>query len=219
MRQLLGGQGGQTGPQTRAELEALSLQRTELRDQMRELGRRRNQIDEQSHVARDPATARELQVRLKEIDSRTARIEGQIAVLDDRIADAVGRGVGVDVGPPGVPTISIPPINIPPFGPPGIDTGFLAGAMAAEALAFVLLGFALFQFGFRRMRAQFRRDVADQTVRLEQLQQAMDVIGVEVERISEGQRYVAKVLADGPQALGAGMAMPVGTRAKDAAAR
>lgn len=197
----------QAAVQTRAELEALYNKRGELQEQMRQLGRRRNQIDEQGHVTPDAGAKRALQTRLKEIDQRTARIDADLLRLDDQIAEAVGRGVGA--APTATPTISIPPITIPPFEQSPNDMRFVAGALAAEALAFVLLGFAFWQFGLKRMRAQFSRAFADQTRRLEQVQQALDVIGVEVERVSEGQRYVAKVLTEGPQSLGAGEAMPL----------
>ena len=40
----------------------------------------------------------------------------------------------------------------------------------------------------------------DTTARLERMEQAIDAIAVEVERIAEGQRYTAKLLADRPGA-------------------
>jgi hypothetical protein len=56
----------------------------------------------------------------------------------------------------------------------------------------------------------------DATVRrLEQLQQSVDTIAIEVERISEGQRFVTKVLSDRP-VLGAGEAQAVRAQQKSA---
>jgi hypothetical protein len=215
------GQGGQ-GPQTRADLDALVAQRQELRDQARDLSRRRNQLDEQQHVTSDPGAKQALQARMRDIDVRSARIESDLLRLDERIADAIARGVNVDQPQqPQQPQaiISIPPINIPEFGPPrGVDPDLLVGALVGEALAFVMVGVVIFQLGWKRIRAQLRRDTGDQSARLEKLQQAIDVIGVEVERISEGQRYVAKVVGDG-HALGAGAAAPVGQKQKDAVPR
>jgi hypothetical protein len=43
--------------------------------------------------------------------------------------------------------------------------------------------------------------------RLDQLQQAVDSIAIEVERISEGQRFVTKLMSD--RSIGAGVAEPV----------
>ena len=42
----------------------------------------------------------------------------------------------------------------------------------------------------------------DVTSRLDRIEHAVDAIALEVERISEGQRYVTKVMAEGPRALG-----------------
>ena len=89
----------------------------------------------------------------------------------------------------------VPPVNFP--GRRGPDMREIGGIMAAEAVALVLFGLAFWRFGMRRMRQQFERAIGTQSGQLNQLQQAIDVIGVEVERISEGQRYVAKVLSEG----------------------
>ena len=44
------------------------------------------------------------------------------------------------------------------------------------------------------------RELDDMRQRLEQLQQSMDSVAVEVERISEGQRFTTKLLAERPEA-------------------
>ena len=44
------------------------------------------------------------------------------------------------------------------------------------------------------------RELDDLRERLEQLQQSMDSVAVEVERISEGQRFTTKLLAERPEA-------------------
>jgi uncharacterized protein YlxW (UPF0749 family) len=45
-----------------------------------------------------------------------------------------------------------------------------------------------------------RKEVDDLRQRLEQLQQSMDSVAVEVERISEGQRFTTKLLAERQEA-------------------
>jgi hypothetical protein len=57
--------------------------------------------------------------------------------------------------------------------------------------------------------------VPDHSPRLEQLQQSVDVIALEVERISEAQRFLAKVINE--RALGAGEAQPLSVKSRDAA--
>ena len=181
------------------QLGNLQAQRGELQAQQGELARRRNQLDEQRHQASGPARA-QLEARIAEIDARTARLDAQIQQVSDRIVETMARlsdeaAVVVDV-----PQIRIPQINIPPMNFPqrrGPDMGQIGGMMAAEAVLLALIGFVFWRVGMKRMRDQFERIFSTQSQQLTQLQQAMDVIGIEVERISEGQRYVAKVLTEG----------------------
>ncbi len=62
--------------------------------------------------------------------------------------------------------------------------------------------------------SQMPRVPAEVQTRLERIEQAVDAIAIEVERISEGQRFVTKLLAD----RGAERA-PVPARLSDAASR
>ena len=48
----------------------------------------------------------------------------------------------------------------------------------------------------RRDRGALRESASESDARLERLEQAVDAIAIEVERISEGQRFAAKLLAD-----------------------
>jgi len=183
------------GPRTRAELDALVGQRTELRDQLREMGRRRNQIEEQIQSA-DPARLSQIRGEMKEIDSRATAINTTISVLDDKIAAAIGRGVFAEPSLLGQPSKEAPSSTIHPPDFPWVDTRLFLVSLAGEALAFVLVGVVAWRFGVRRLRAQLSGMLAHQSHQLQQVQQSIDVIAVEVERISEGQRFVAKTMAD-----------------------
>jgi hypothetical protein len=134
--------------------------------------------------------------------------------LNDRISTAMGRLAELPVGADRIvriPEIRIPDIQFPP-GRRGPDVREIGGIMAAEAVALALIGVVFWRWGMRRMRDQFERMFSAQTQQLTQLQQAMDTVAVEVERISEAQRYVAKVLTEGSPA-----AMPVGRKEVGAA--
>ena len=199
--------------QISAQLDGLSGQRTELRSQLKELNRRRNELDEQRHVATQDARPG-IEARITEIDARTARIDRQILTLDDQIAAATARyaavssgqgtGVGVGQGAQGTQVIRIPEISIPPMDFGGRsrrnEMRDVAGFMAVEAVALGLLGVFAWRMGMRSMREHFERMFQSQTQQLNQMQNAVDVIGLEVERISEGQRYVTKVISDGSSA-------------------
>lgn len=105
----------------RVELDALTAQRGELQSQMEQMSRRRNQLDEQRHVAPSgPARAR-LEAQMAEIDVRSARIDGQLQTLNDRIVEAMSRvgsnsPVIVDVPRVTIPQISIPRSMVPCSG-------------------------------------------------------------------------------------------------------
>jgi hypothetical protein len=217
-------------PQTREQLDALREQRNELTSQLQSLGNRRAELMAQEHIGSD-AEARVIQEQIRQLEGRSAQLETRIASLNDQIATAVGRGVGTrgaDVGP-GSPVIAgrqlpqipqIPQIVIPPMGPMGpmqtrLGMRDLTGALALEAVTFLLLGLVFWQFGWKRMRAQLAQALGDQSARVQQLQQSLDVIGIEVERISEGQRYVAKMLSGGDAGAIASAAEKVPVRRND----
>ena len=184
-------------------LEAIQFQRTELQSQLQQLKRRRNELDEQRQVA--PQAQRPgIAAQIADVDARTARLDQQIQSLNDQFAEglaqktAIASGQGSNEGPTvsRIPQISIPPIDVG-RGQRRNDMRDVAGFMAVEAVVLVLIGVFAWRAGMRRMREQFDRMLGAQSQQLNQLQNAVDVIGIEVERISEGQRYVAKVLSDG----------------------
>ncbi|MEX2151935.1 MAG: hypothetical protein WD825_01275 [Gemmatimonadaceae bacterium] len=192
-------------PQTRAELDAVGMRRGELKNQLESITRQRDAIAEQMRTAPDAASARELQSRLKAMDTRSARLEQEILQADDVIAEAVGR-IGPDVQRQTSTTVPPPPPNRPIVGL----------VMLLEGLAFVLLGVVLWRYAWKRAERKFSRPAVDSPSRLDQLQQSVDVIALEVERISEGQRYVAKVLNEKLPAIGAGEAQSIPAQRKSA---
>ena len=96
-----------------------------------------------------------------------------------------------------------PEIAIPPF-PGSAGPQIPEGAVIISVAFFVMC--AVIAIGFPIARAIARRmdkrgvasPAADSDVRnrLERIEQAVDAIAVEVERISEGQRFTTKVIAD-----------------------
>lgn len=194
-------------PQTRAELDAVMMRRGELKNQLESITRQRDAIAEQMRHAPDAASARELQSRLKAMDTRSARLEQEILQADDVISEAVGRIAATEM--PQTSTTVPPPRPNPPDQ--------VARVMLLEGLAFVLLGVVLWRYAWKRAERKFSRTAVDPSTRLDQLQQSVDVIALEVERISEGQRYVTKVLNENLQpAIEAGEAQPIPAKRKSA---
>jgi chaperonin cofactor prefoldin len=177
-------------PRTPEELEALANKRSELKHQLESVTDRREELADQLEDA-DPAARPGLEARIQMLDERSARLEREILQADDAIAVAVAGGVGQA---PGEEETTEEPVsgNV-------VSKEVLANAMLAEALAFVLLGVFFYRWVSRRARDRFSRGGAEDSRRLDQLQDSVDAIAVEVERISEGQRYVTKALNEGLQ--------------------
>jgi hypothetical protein len=167
----------------------------ELGNQLEGMTDRREELADQLSEA--PPTARAgLEERIQLLDDRSARVEREILLLDDAIAAGLARGLAMGE-PQGVgPTVQV--IE------PGIFAERAVGLMIGEAVVFVLLGIFLYRLGWRRARARFAGATPNDPARMDQLQNAVDAIALEVERISEGQRYVTKVLNAGQPEFAAG---------------
>jgi hypothetical protein len=70
--------------------------------------------------------------------------------------------------------------------------------MAIAIVPITAIGWPLARAAARRMEqgAQVGRVPSEVTARLERMEQAIDSIAVEVERISEGQRFTTKLLSE-----------------------
>ena len=176
-------------PEGQHEFHALLAKRSELAAQLEALTERREEVADQLHGAE--ASARPgLLGRLSVLDERIAQIEREILQADDAIASAAASGI---VMPPPIEQTEtqVPPQwDIETFGERA------ATLMVAEALVFILLGIVLYKLGWARAKARFSGGQPNDA-RIDQLQNSVDAIAVEVERISEGQRYVSKMLNEG----------------------
>jgi hypothetical protein len=208
-------------PQTRAELEALVNKQGELRAQISSLTERRGRLGQERLNAtareaaggtQDRAMVQQLTAQIDEMGARLMRLERELAATDDAVLAATSSGVGVGseiaVGVGGhEPVVVSPPttfVEVPGHMSPIVQR--MQMLMIGEAIAFVLLGFVGWRYLTRRAE---RRELsaANQMPALGEMRNAIESIAVEVERISENQRYVTKLLAD-RDAQGSGAAAP-----------
>ena len=187
-------------PQTHAEYRGLLMLRSELREQANAAAGRRNSLSEQLQGA-DPGAREAIRARMKEQDLRLVRLDAEIDRTNDLIASAPAHVLEA--------TTTVDPEQM------------LADRLSKDLVpivgilsVFVFLPFtiAISRFIWRRASAPPRAAVADHAAqqRLEQIQQSIDAIAIEVERISEGQRFVSKMLSDrNSHAIGAGAADPL----------
>ena len=137
------------------------------------------------------------QIRKSVQDAQAAAEKARTAAAQ---AGGSGQGGGVVVTVPPV-TVGTPTIGTPPFDPN------LMIPQRAENIAiafFVVVGAVI--IGLPLMRAIARRIdrgaerpaaiPADVRQQLQQISASVDAIAIEVERISEGQRFTTKMLAD-----------------------
>ena len=190
---------------SRAALRALDARRSELNSQLTSLTIRRDLLSQQLRNA-DAAGQQQLQAMLAEVGNQTARVMKDLAATDAQANKLTADASNFTTLP--APARGIGIVTVPPMPPPVSAASDLADRLAVlggGALAFiVLVAFARWLWRPRRGATQLAEaDVG----RMERLQQSIDVIAVEVERIAEGQRHLSKVLAD--RVLGAGQAEPV----------
>ena len=185
-------------PESQAELNALGMLRSELRSQLAAITQLRQELTNQVAQARatnDDASARELQARIRELQNRSAGIERRLLQVDDAISTGIARGI--TTSEPRV-SVTVPPINLPPFEgrPDMVNEDVFFRSLVGMTLLFTFLGVLIHRRAWRRAEKRFGAVSGGGRAELQQLQQAVDVIAVEVERISEGQRYVSKLLSE-----------------------
>ena len=197
------------GPATAAQmLEAARAQRRELLNQLERAEERRDDLQEalSQTPQSETVTRAGLEARLKDTDARIASLDAEIAASEQRVSTAAA-----------VPGATYEPPR-PVFqrsGPPE-EAWFLGGMF----IFLVMMPMAIAQARriWRRPTATSTEMPAELTDRLNRLEQAVDAVAVELERVGEGQRYVTRVFTEqaGQRALGAGAAEPLEVRAREA---
>lgn len=134
------------------------------------------------------------QARIVSLESRRKDTEEALQKVEDQLA---AKGVvpntveGITAAPPGEPMV--------PFDPN--QAGFQESIAAVAIFLIVFVGapisVAIARYIWKRTTTRpAPAPSADDARRLERVEAAVDAIAVEVERMSEGQRYVTKLLAE-----------------------
>lgn len=172
-------------PQTAVEVGAMRAQRTELSNQLTSAIGRRNDIVAQLREA--SASERPgLEARLKVLDTRIVELESEIARTGELIAQAPGELLQTS-------TTQAPNAGGIQFR--SVDTTGIAVVFTLFVLA--PIAFTVARLIWKRASAPTRpRLDAETQERMRRLEAGVDAIAIEVERISEGQRFVTKLLAE-----------------------
>lgn len=147
----------------------------------------RDQIQRTIQQARDAATD-------ARTDARNAAAEARMDAATDAAADARdGQVIVTRGGPVGIPMTSEPwaPADIPPRAQE-------VAIASLFTIATIIIGFPIARAFARRIdRSGLSPKIPTQvTSELAQLNQAVESIAIEVERISEGQRFTTKLLSE-----------------------
>lgn len=171
-------------PMTRAEVAAIRARRSELSNQLISASGRRSDL---ANELRNTSGA------------DRAGLEQRIAVLDERIvqleSDIAQTGRLLTGAPAHVLTSARSEQLL--FG------GFGSGEVLAGGIVFTIFVLAPLAVGAARMMwkraasGPVRSVIPPETAgRLERIEQAVEAIAVEVERVSEGQRFVTKLMSE-----------------------
>ncbi len=201
-QQIIGGVQVPGVPQTRAEVEALRERREELSDQLISATGRRNDLAEAIKGA-DAASRPGLVDRMQLLDRRILQLESDIAVTGQQLTAA-------PVNLKGGEQLTFSTAEPTMFGLLSSDQ------VTGISIVFTVVVLMPLAIGMARMmwkratapiRAALTQDAAT-TQRMERMEQGIESIAIEVERVSEAQRFLTRLLTEqrdgGLPALGIG---------------
>jgi hypothetical protein len=167
-------------------IDALRLQGQVLTEQLAALGGQRAGLEAQSRMLHGPARAA--------LRSQLAQVNDQLAAVTGELAN-VRAQIGVRQAPVRITGV---PVQFGPFPQRHADPDLIVG------LGFAFIFAVLMPIAIAHARRVWRGKPAPATSpdelsgsRLARLEQAVDSIAIEIERVSEGQRFLTKVLGAG----------------------
>jgi hypothetical protein len=172
-------------PRTIEQMEELFSRRDELNRQLNSVTERRQSLVSQLRSSPDGAARTGLEERLKVLDSRILQLERDLASTGQQLASA-----------PADLSLAAERAQRAPSGD-DFDEGVAAGMFPTAAFFIVLFVF----MRWRRKRRGPKPLVKlndENAQRLQRLEQGMEAIAIEIERVSEGQRFVTKLLSEAP---------------------
>jgi len=183
-----------SAPRTAREIDALQSQRDELSKQLTSVDGRRSKLMSQLRSTGDPTAVKGLQDRLALLDARQLQLESDLAGIGQQLSSA---SAGL------IASTSASPVFA---GLSGGQTLALSIVFTIFVLGPLAIGFAKTLFKRSNRPALPPAVFNEAAQRLERVEAAVETIALEIERISEGQRFVTKLLSENQPApqLGAG---------------
>jgi hypothetical protein len=185
---------------TRQDIAALRARGEELSRQINSAASRRRETRDALRTATGADRAG-LEQRLQVLDTRIARLESDIDENGKQLASLPAARVAT---------------TAPAFGPTNANAERIAGKIVPLAGMFTLFVLAPIAVSISRgiwRRGSMPRQVVqspENAQRLERMEQAIDSIAIEVERVSEGQRFVTRLLSESRAGAPLGEALRAG---------
>jgi hypothetical protein len=171
-------------PSASAVYEALRAQRDVLGDQLRSLEDKRGGLRREltQNQAQNPVDRAGLEKRLTELDGRISEVEKQISASDAAVSKAAA-----------VPGSIVEHPRVNPSGVPD-EAWILAGMFIVVVLLPLSLAFA--RRIWRRSSPAPIPALTGVEQRLAAIEQSVESVALEVERIGEGQRFVSQLIGE-----------------------
>jgi hypothetical protein len=176
------------GAMTKQDIANLRARRSELSDQLESATGRRRSLAEQIRRA-DGVNKAGLESRLATLDQRIVRLEGELDEVGQQLASPQAAQYVAQTKPP----VNFgPQVRFSNVDPEPIIICFILFVLSPLALSISRL---IWKRG-SRMATQAPGMRVESGERLERIEQGMDAIAIEVERVSEGQRFVTRLLSE-----------------------
>ena len=170
-------------PVSESDVEELLAHRQELSDQLSSVTDRRSNLAAEIRRTTDDASRTGLQDRLRLLDNRILQLETDLATVGRQLAAAPAELVSSTRQEPNNRSSE-----------DGFDEGVMAGGFSVFFVSAIFFLFA--RRRWRRQGSSRRPAIGDDAACLERLEHGMDAIAIEIERVSEGQRFVTKLLSE-----------------------
>ncbi len=168
-------------PLSAADVGALKAKRTELSRQLESVQNRRDDVAKELQRTTGPG-AKGLEQRLTVMDERIVQLERDIAFNGRELARAPGELVNEEAA-------------VQRYGP------FSSGQLTAISIVSIVMVWGPLALAAARMMMKRANQpkpspqLLEGTARLERIEQAVDAMSIEIERISEGQRFVTQLMS------------------------
>ncbi len=181
-------------PATKADIAEIRAQRRELSSQLTSAEDRRHRLSEELNTTPNSASRSGLEQRITVLDKRIVQLESDIAATGRQIS-AAPEGLTTSTGPQ--------------------DNGDMPENVTNVAIVFTIFVFFPLAIAISRLiwRKATKMGTSSNTIaqlpvetgqRLERLEQGVEAIAIEIERVAEGQRFVTRLLSEAktPEKIG-----------------